>query len=95
MFGSLKTAIAWAGAATFLLRLQPAASKSQLILATDSAPSKSWAATAAHQNAIDTAVARQHGWTHVTLRRGRCRLIPSGKRCGRSLLRTCSLSLMW
>jgi hypothetical protein len=70
MISISKIAIAWAGAAILVLGAQPAAAKCQLIVATDSAPSKSWAAAAAHQNAIDTAreVAQQRGWRHVSLR---------------------------
>jgi hypothetical protein len=54
----------------FLYGLQPAAAKCQLIIATNSAASKTLAARAAHQNAIDSAnqLKRQFGWRYVTLR---------------------------
>jgi hypothetical protein len=56
--------------ALFLAGLQPAAARCQLIKATNSASSKMLAAKAAHQNAIDNAMAlkRQYGWRYVTLR---------------------------
>lgn len=57
-------------AALFIGGLQPAMAKCQLITATNSASSKTLAARAAHQNAIDNANAlkRQYGWRYVTLR---------------------------
>jgi hypothetical protein len=57
-------------AVLFLSGVQPADAACQLIRATNSAESKSSAARAAYQNAIDTAneIKRQRGWNYVTLR---------------------------
>lgn len=59
------------GAGILLGAFQPAAAvRCELIVATNSAPSKAAAARAAQQNTRDTAqqVRRKHGWSYVTLR---------------------------
>ena len=67
-----KSGLVLLGAAALFLAggVAPAAAKCQLIKATNSASSKILAAKAAHQNAIDNAMAlkRQYGWKYVTLR---------------------------
>ncbi|MGH6735800.1 MAG: hypothetical protein ACRECX_06935 [Methyloceanibacter sp.] len=66
-----KTALVLLGAAGILAgTFEPAAARCQLIVATNSASSKTAAARAAHQNAIDNANAlkRRYGWKYVNLR---------------------------